>query len=465
MYEPGAFGLFALFASIVNPICVFSNLGYSSAIMLPKSDKIASNVLAVCLFFTVLISVLSAAIIFFCGETISHLLKIPELYNYLWLIPVNVFLVGLYFTLRYWNMRKKRFGHISIANIVQYISNNGIILGAGLSGYATGFSLILGSIISVILSPMVLSRRILRGNKELFKNSIRWHKMLASMKRFKKFPKYIIWNDLISRLSAELPIYFIAVYFSRPVIGFYSLGLRLLRIPMGMLGNSIGEVYFQRESQNKEINPLLLEKLFRNLVIFGLPPFFLFCIISEDLFSIVFGTNWSEAGVYAQILSLLIFIQFITIPASYLMLIFEKQEFSLILNIAVIVTTIIAITIGGLLNNIYISFFLLTLLNGLVYAIYGFNFMNYAGLTFNKIFKIISHNFIISLPIFILVSLAKWHFQLSSLIIILISVFVMIIFYSVFLRQDEDLRQIILQLLRKISFLNKKGKKKIYPEK
>lgn len=174
-------------------------------------------------------------------------------------------------------------------------------------------------------------------------------------------------------------------------------------------------------------------------------------MLEKIFFTIAFGANWSEAGVYAQILSFSIFMRFITGPASYLVLIFEKQEYSLFLRVFEILVGIISITIGGLLGNVYISFFLLSVLTGLLYAVYGFWLMSLAGLSISKIFKIIWHFLVISSPVLIVVSLVKWGFCLSPFFIIVISCLGAIIFYSIELKRDEKIRSIVVEFLSKLN--------------
>lgn len=456
LYSPESFGLLGLYGSITGPIGVFATMSYSTSVMLPRNDKDASNMLGVCLVFTVFVTGLSILLISFGKEIIVGLLKAQKLTPYLWLVPVSIFLGGLYMSLRYWNMRIKRFGHIATGKISRFIFNNGVVLGTGFSGHASASSLICGGIVGEGANTTVLGRRIWKEYGQLFKRSINWRQMLTGMKRYRKFPLYILWTDFLSIFSGQVPIYLLSYYFSQPIIGYYSLGLRLLTMPMNLLGNSIGEVFFQRESQNKGKNTFLLENLFKCLVLFGMLPFLLFGLIGKDLFTFAFGTNWSEAGVYAQILSFFIFIRFITVPASYLILIFEKQEHYLFINISNIAISIFSIAIGGLFENIYLSFLLLSLLNGLLYAGYGFFFINRAGLALSKIFKILWHSFILSLPVLIIVSSAKWYFRLSYLSVIAVSTVGTIIFFSMVLKQDAELRPLILEFLSKVNFIKKK---------
>jgi len=452
LYAPEAFGLLALWGSIFAPLEAFTTMGYSASIMLPKSDEESATMFGVCLTSATLASGLTILLILFGQNIILNFLKAPELRFYLWLVPACIFLSGLLQSLRYWNMRNRRFGRIATARISSYIAKNGIILGAGFAGYVTALSLIAGSLADSIVSPAVLSRRILRDHGNLFKRKIRWSAMIAGIKRYRKFPIYMVPTQLVSRFAGEIPIYLLSYYFSQSIIGYYSLGLRLLNMPMSFLGNSIGEVYFQRAAQNKSNNKLL-ENLYKRLVLFGLLPFLLLGLIGKDLFSFLFGANWSEAGVYAQILSFSILVRFLTVPASYLMLILEKQQFSLILNIINIVIGILSITIGGLLGNVYISFILLSGLTGLLHAVYGFWFMKQAGLSLYKIFKITWHFLIISLPVLIIVSLAKWYFHLSPFSVLVISGAGVLIFYCITLRRDEKVRSFVVDFLGKIHFI------------
>ena len=48
MYTPEAFGLAALFGSIVVIPAVFATMGYHSAIVLPKNNSLAKTVLLLC---------------------------------------------------------------------------------------------------------------------------------------------------------------------------------------------------------------------------------------------------------------------------------------------------------------------------------------------------------------------------------------------------------------------------------
>jgi O-antigen/teichoic acid export membrane protein len=446
LYGPEAFGLFALFSSIFAPLEAITTMGYSGSIMLPRKAEDGSTMFGVCLCFATLISAFSYLLIFLGRHIITSWLNAPELNAYLYLVPVFLFFSGLYMALRYWNMRNGRFGHLASAKMSRYVARNGFVLGIGYFFSASAIVLILGGFVGGLASCLVLSRRILQDHWAILKRNISWHKMIAGIKRYRKFPFYVVPTNLLGRFSEQIPIYLLSYFFSQSIVGFFSLGLQVLNLPMRFLGSSIGEVYFQRAAKDGEGSILLLEQLYSRLVLFGLLPFLLLGIVGEDLFTLAFGTKWSEAGVYTQILSFSIFLRFVTIPAGYLVLVLEKQELMILVKSCEIVIGSLSIVIGGIYDNIYLSFILLSLLGGLLHSSYGFWLMRLGGLSISKILKSIWYAFGASIPIAIVVCLAKWYFYLSSLSLIIISSVGAVIFYSIAIKQDEKIRSYVVEL-------------------
>jgi lipopolysaccharide exporter len=440
LYTPEAFGLFSLFTAIIGPIGIFVCMGYEVAIMLPIKDKDASIMFSICILLTSVTTLLSILFVLTTSESLIEFLGANhELSTYLWLLPVVILFGGFSSSFRYWNLRKKYFGSISAANIASTSSDKSVTLGLGFAGYTTGLSLMLGTVADSIVRPIVLGITARKEIYTLVKNNIQWSKIISGIKQYRKFPMYALPTNLFGRLTSDVPVYLLIYYFSQSIVGQYALGLRLLNLPMSLIGNSVGEVYFQRETENTERNSELMEVLFKRLVLVGLLPFFLIGIIGEEIFSFMFGAIWSEAGIYAQFFSFLIFIRFITTPSNYLMILFEKQEFALFLNITTMLVTIVSIVIGGLLHNTYLSIILISLTNGIVYGIFGFGFMKYAGLSLSRIFKTINYFFLLALPIIIIIVFEKYIFHLSSIIQFSTAGFGSIIYYLFAIKQDEQL--------------------------
>jgi lipopolysaccharide exporter len=115
---------------------------------------------------------------------------------------------------------------------------------------------------------------------------------------------------------------------------------------MSFIGSSISQVFFQRasEAKSEDALALMVENTFRLLVIIGMFPILTLTIVGSDVFSVIFGEIWTEAGVYAQILSIWVFVWFISSPLSTLYIIMEKQQFGLKFNIVNFITRLGSVT-------------------------------------------------------------------------------------------------------------------------
>ena len=101
IYGPESYGLSALFVSIVASVGVVSCLRYELAIMLPKRDEDAANLLAASLILAGVISVLTIPITYYAGNFIILSLKLRALNPYLMFIILAVFLNGVVLAFNY----------------------------------------------------------------------------------------------------------------------------------------------------------------------------------------------------------------------------------------------------------------------------------------------------------------------------------------------------------------------------
>jgi O-antigen/teichoic acid export membrane protein len=272
-------------------------------------------------------------------------------------------------------------------------------------------------------------------------------------KRYRKFPIYNIITDLFARLSASISIFLFSAYFSKAVIGYYALSLAVLSVPMNFIGSAIGEVFYEKaaSARNKGTLPTIVEKLFKLMTWVAMMPILLLAIIGDSLFSFAFGIKWTDAGVYAQILSFKMYISFVISPLSNLANILERQEAALILGVITTINSIVSILVGGYLNNIYITLIMLSTLDGLTFFIFGLVIFYILKISQKRIFFILLECFYICATLSIPLILAKLCFGSSLPIHIVISIIICFIYYSIFLKRDVQLRAIIIAILRKVS--------------
>ena len=122
LYSPEEFALFAVYTSIVGILTVAICLRFEIAIPLPEKDEDALSLFMLSLLSNIVLTTLLTVVIFFFQESIFKFIQQPQLKPYQWLIPIGVFLAGLYSSLQYWATRKKQFSAIAQTRMTQALS-------------------------------------------------------------------------------------------------------------------------------------------------------------------------------------------------------------------------------------------------------------------------------------------------------------------------------------------------------
>ncbi len=369
IYSPSDFGIFGLFLAVVSIIAVAAGGRYEMAIMLPKKDEDAFNILAL----SVIISFVVSAFVFifiliFQNSFISIFIeKYPcygfsEIKFWLYLIPVSIFLMSAYQIVNYWSTRQKTFKMNASGRIGQSGVNSlttlsmgfltkgplGLITGT-LTGYATGF--------------FVLSFNIFKNIKNLFP-FITKAKLKENAITYKAFPIINAPPALLSTMQDYGILFIIAYFFSSFVVGCYSFVIRIMNIPLSLIGSSMYQVFYQKASSlynnNENIQPFV-KKLFLRSFLIGLPIFVLIFVLAPRVFAFVFGEEWRYAGELAQILTPWLFLNFIASPISSLPLITNNQKKAMYLVIIDISLRISALLIGGMAGSFKIGLGIMTI--------------------------------------------------------------------------------------------------------
>lgn len=327
LYSPSEFGLLAAFVSLLAFLTVVSSGRYELAIHLP--EKIEETVAVIVLSFICLVvtTIISIIFIFIFAEYLSILLKAPELASYLWLLPSAVFFVGLYQICNAWYVRQKQYKDIATTKVLQSI----VTVLIQLSTFKlAAFGLLLGQTLGQGAGSIKLSLKSITNTKE-FRN-VQFHQIKTVAKRYKSFPIYSTWTGLFNTASLQLaPLVFLSL-FGAAIAGLYALTLKLVSLPISLIGQAIGSVFLSeapKAHREGNLNTLVLQ-FNKKLVQLGCLPTAILIVFGPDLFAFVLGEQWYKAGEYAQWLAPWIFLQFQWTPLSNLTVILELQKEALI---------------------------------------------------------------------------------------------------------------------------------------
>lgn len=372
LYTPEDFGVFALYMAVASIVSVLVTGRYELAIMLPKKDSDAINIVALSIGLSCIISGVLLVIVAVFNNQITHMLGSPAVSSWLYFVPVTTFLMGIYQSLNYWSNRKGHYKRMALSRMMQ--SGSGSLTQLG-SGYGTmgASGLVSGQIIGQTLSTAILGWLIYREDQSELKN-IKRNRIIALAKKYSNFPKYLVVAHGFNTGSSQMPVILISTLFSSAIAGFYMLTQRVIGAPMTIVASAIGDV-FRQEASHAYVHTgnckAVYLKALKRLIAISVVPFAAFFFIAPYMFSFVFGKEWRISGEYAQILTPMFFLRFITSPLSSIFMIAQKQQLDLVWQILLFILVLSSFIFGYSNSNIQLVLVAFCASYCLMYAVNG----------------------------------------------------------------------------------------------
>ncbi len=449
LFAPEAFGVATVFAAITGILGVIVCLRYECSILLPESDEQAADSAGVSLTAAMLISLLTIPLLWIAGPALLRLLHAPEILPYQWLIPPAVLLAGIYLVLSTWNTRTKQFGRLSLA---QLLTSGGSIVAQvvfGLTGHASGGALIIAGLFGMGMATLVLSLQTWSDSARVLLQGFKPERMLAAFKRYIRFPQYSTSAAVMNSVSWQLPAFFLSGFFTTNVVGQYSLGNRLVRLPMNLIGLNVAKVFSQRaaEAKNRGFLASSVETTFRYLLNLSMFPCLVLALTGRDIFIAAFGQRWAEAGVYTQILSVWVCFWFISSPLSAVLSVLEEQAFDLRFNVLILSSRFLSLLIGGLMGNARLALGLFSATGVLVYGYYCTVILHKSGVPTSRMSRAIFSSVMKFAPAGALIAAAEYIFHAPAIAVLALSLALIAIYYLHMLRNDPTGRESVAQIL------------------
>jgi lipopolysaccharide exporter len=309
-----------------------------------------------------------------------------------------------------------------------------------LRGDSSARGLIYGTAIGSFTTALYLAVRTTRKDRRLIASSVRWEEMKLGMVRYQKFPRYDLGGTLLSLVAWQIPQWLLAFFFSSTVLGYYSVGMRLLQVPIRVIGLAIGQSIYPSlvEAQANGKMAQVTETAFSRLVNLTLLPMLALTMFGRELFVVVFGSGWEEAGVYVQILGIWVFFWFISFPLSSVFSVLEIQEWNLRINALNFFTRLISFIIGGLYGSVYLALFLFAGSGILVYAYFSVTILFSVGIRWKRILAIMKTAIFSLAPLALVLIVVKLTVSSAWLVTLAMTAVIILHLYN-FFRHDLEL--------------------------
>lgn len=347
LYSPADFGVFATVISLTSILGVIATGKYESAILIAPTKHVAANlVLLIIILSSVFLSV-SFIILLIFSHSISILFNNSELKYWIIFSPLSAFLTIIYIVYTEWCVRNEYFKKLSLNKITNGASTSISKTALGLGKILTG-GLVIGDFFGRFITAIFCTVQALNIDKDVLLIQSK-KKIVAVAKRYSECPKFILPGQLLNTLNAQLTTFVLLTFFSVTELGYYSMAQTILILPALVIRNSVKDVF------RKKANDIFLKEgnciVFYNktlMILAGISffGFSVFYFIAPVLFSLVLGEQWYIAGKYAQILSPMVAISFVTEVGATMFIIAEKMKESLLWQIGYLFLTISSLLIG-----------------------------------------------------------------------------------------------------------------------
>src|SRR5699024_3438896 len=148
---------------------------------------------------------------------------------------------------------------------------------------------------------------------------------------------------------------------------------KVLGIPFTVISANIARIFYdfalKEKKEKNSFNEIFLKTLFI-LAITTIPLLIFIAIISPTIFSLVFGTEWFEAGIYVRYMTPMFAIRLITDSLTTSFIISGRQNLELFFQVTLLIGEFIIFIISGVISiELKVSLLLISLLYLIVYGI------------------------------------------------------------------------------------------------
>ncbi|MFM8596884.1 MAG: lipopolysaccharide biosynthesis protein [Flavobacteriales bacterium] len=331
LYTPAQMGELGFYMRLTGFISAIATLRYEAALPLPKQDAHSFLLYRLAYRISIIVLAVSALVLIF---VLKAGIGIPFSWWFFLLTIMGSACIVIINIGTNWSVRIGKYGMISRQKIINSSLSN------LLKWIFSFFQLqTFGLILATFLGYFASSLEFLFDFKKIhrrFNHYISKKKTAALMREHKDFPIVSLPHVFVDNAREMLIATFIFGFYSDMIYGSYNHSYTMLRLPLSLIGVSLGQIFYNRASelynQQKAMIPLI-QKMLLGLVLLSLVPFGLLYFYGTEIFGFVFGSNWLIAGAYSETMSVWLMVNFILTPIAALPMILKKQNIFFLLGI------------------------------------------------------------------------------------------------------------------------------------
>lgn len=349
LYSPADFGVYAIYYAICNILIAISSFSMQHAITNEATKEHQIDAMYLSAVLAVAFAGLLCAAIFLIGEPRLIIISGLRANSIIMWIPVTVMLGGLFAAIYNWNVKTQRYKELGKNKVVLSAGAFFVQIGIGLSSPGPiGF--VLANVISLFFATVLLYYTSIRAEGK-FEHTVSFVTLLNALKRNRRFAIWMTPGTLVNVFAVSIPDLLLGRFFGTHTAGQYSLGNRMLDLPLSFLTTSLQDIIRQQASDEyREKNDCskTFGRFFVILTIIAIAFLVPLIILMPIFFPIIFGSQWVDVGALIQAVSFLLVVRFIAAPLSYVWYVVGNQKANFYWQVGLVIVSLLGLGIPTL---------------------------------------------------------------------------------------------------------------------
>jgi len=334
LYSPESFGQFAYMLSAAAIIGSVASFGFELAVPLAGKVSEAQKLIRMAMAAATVTALLTAIVVWLFHDSLSQIAHFDIMPWAIW-VPFLVLLTAWFVVLSEATLRQRAYSAIATRTLAQNVGTvGGQLILATVTRTAAG--LLTGQLFGRLFGIVALARK----NQGLLRRSGRGG-YRQTLRANWRFPLVFAPTAVLNTLGLQLPLILVGAWFGIQSAGYLGVAQRVTALPAALIGIAVGQVFCgeltARLRANERNNRRLYLKVSARLGIFGAAIAVALLILPPYLFPVILGSNWAEAGAYAQATALAVGLGFMASPLSYVLVAYQKTVMAVSVDISRII--------------------------------------------------------------------------------------------------------------------------------
>lgn len=311
LYTPADYANLTIFLALSGMFIPFACGKYEVAIVVAGTDRHASELTALSLIVALAGSMLLLVVALMAQGWIAMLLHCENLGLWLMAVPLGVLFGTIAMVVRYVANRQSAYRVISQYLVMQAVLSVAFNVLFGLLQWGSN-GLLAANLIAIGSGTAWLAWKLRESLARATQVNI--SSLCHVAHKYRDFPIFNASSTILDALTLAMPVFFIARIAGQESLGLYGFMMRVAQAPFALVAGAVSQVHIKQLSDLVAAGQpasAYLRRITIVLAVIAAVPSMIFMLFGPQLFSVVFGQHWRQAGEMLVIMTPSIAVQFV----------------------------------------------------------------------------------------------------------------------------------------------------------